>query len=62
MLLIDILKKTLKYIFDIYYLIFFQKNNYNIEFLINFDSKINIITLIYTKKLDFQILKIDIRA
>lgn len=45
---------SLKYIPYIDYLIYFQKNKGNIKVLINFDNKVNIITLVYAKKLGLQ--------
>ena len=52
---VDISRKdiTLDCILYKYYLVCFQKNNNNIEALINSITKINIITLIYTLKLSF---------
>lgn len=37
----------------IYYLVYFLKSNNNIKVLINFNSEVNIITFVYTLKLDF---------
>lgn len=36
-----------------HYIVYCQKINNNIEALINFSSKVNIITLFYTLKLEF---------
>lgn len=55
-------KKSLKYVLCIYYLVDFQKHNNDIEVLIDFDSKIIILTLIYTLILGIYIQKTDIRV
>lgn len=44
----------------IYHLVWFQKDEGSIQALINFSSKVNAILLVYTKKLELQIRKIDI--
>lgn len=44
---------TLGYILYIYYLVSVQESNNNIKVLINFDDKVNIITLIYTLEFGF---------
>ena len=53
-------KITLDYILYIYYLVNFWRNSNYIGTLIAFDSKVNIITFIYTSKLDLQVWKTDI--
>ena len=45
----------LDHILYIYYLVYFWKGRNYIKTLIDLDSKINIITLIYTLKLGFQV-------
>lgn len=51
-LIITANKKNLEKVFFSYYQIHFQKNNNNIETLINFNSKENTITTTYILKLD----------
>ena len=43
-----------KIYFHIYYLVHFWNSNNNINTLIDFTSKVNIMTFIYTLKLGFQ--------
>lgn len=51
-----------KYILYIYYLFCFWKDKSNVKALINFSSEINAMILAYTKKIDFQIEKTNIKA
>lgn len=52
----------LEYVPYIHYLLCFKKDQYKIKVLINSSSKINVMTLAYTKKLGFQTRKIIVRA
>lgn len=53
-------KASLKHVFYIRYLAYFQKRKNNVQVLINFKSKINRITLANTLKLSFWIWKTNI--
>lgn len=46
----------------IYYLLCFQKNINEIQALINFGSKVNVMTPIYTSKLGLQIRQTNVKA
>lgn len=51
----------LKYLLYIYNLVHFKKNQATIKLLIHFVNKVNKITLVYTKKLDLWICKINVK-
>ena len=53
-------KGNLEPILYIYYSIYFQKYDNNTKSLINFNSKINIITSTYTSKLGHSVCKTNI--
>lgn len=52
----------LEYVPYIHYLLCFRKDQYKIKVLINSSSKINAITLAYTKRLGFWTQKINVGA
>lgn len=60
MMVTDASEEALICVFYIYHLVWFQKNKGSIQALINFSNKVNAILLVYAKKLEFQIRKIDI--
>lgn len=57
----DIKDKIFEIILYAYYLVYFSKNSNNIEVLINFTNKVNIITYVYTLELGIYIQKTVIR-
>lgn len=52
----------LEHIPNIYYLLYFKKDQAKVQTLINFSNKINAMTPANTKKLGFWIQKTDVRA
>lgn len=61
-LVLDTFILLLKYILCIYYLIRFKKEQAKIQALLNFNSEVNIISLVYVAKLGFKIRSTDVKA
>lgn len=56
----DVALKQIKYIYS---LLYFRKNNENnVRILIDFNSKVNAITLVYTAKLSFKLYFTNVKA